>query len=78
MMMLPRNWLAAVFGLMTRPQSNEPRKRLTLTSPVTALTRTSLNTAPRECIDQCRVPDDGGALASTVSSSRRARLRIEA
>ena len=39
MMMPPRNWLAAVLGLRMRPQSNEPRKRRTRTSPVTALTR---------------------------------------
>ena len=51
MMMPPRNWLAAVFGLMMRPQSKEPRKRLTRTSPVTALTRTSQNIAPCECIE---------------------------
>ncbi len=36
MMMPPRNWLAAVLALRTRPQSNEPRKRLTRASPVTA------------------------------------------
>ena len=46
MMMPPRNWLAAVLGLRMRPQSNEPSKRLTRGSPVTALTRTSQNCAP--------------------------------
>ena len=46
MMMPPRNWLAAVLALRMRPQSNEPRKRLTRGSPVTALTRTSQNCAP--------------------------------
>ncbi len=31
--MPPRNWLAAVLGLMMRPQSNEPRNRLTRGAP---------------------------------------------
>ena len=35
-MMPPRNWLAAVLLLRMRPQSKEPRKRVTRTSPVTA------------------------------------------
>src|ERR687893_1404948 len=54
MMMPPRNWLAPVLALRMRPQSNEPRKRLTRISPVTALTFTSQNMAACECIDQCR------------------------
>ena len=54
MMMSPRNWLAAVLALRMRPQSNEPRNRLTRTSPVTAFTRTSQNKALWLCIDQCR------------------------
>ena len=53
MMMPPRNWLAAVLALRMRPQSNEPRKRLTRTSPVTLFTRTSQNKALWLCMDQC-------------------------
>ena len=52
MMMPPRNWLAAVLALRIRPQSNEPRKRLTRISPVTMFTRTSQNKALWLCIDQ--------------------------
>jgi hypothetical protein len=78
MMMPPRNWLEAVLGLRMRPQSNEPRKRLTRGSPVMALTRTSQNSAPCECIDQCISSSGGGPLPSAVTSSRCARARIEA
>ena len=53
MMMPPRNWLAAVLAFRMRPQSNEPRKRLTRTSPVTMFTRTSQNRALWLCMDQC-------------------------
>ena len=45
-MMPPRNWLAAVFGLRICPQSNEPRKRLIRGSLVIAFTRSSQNIAP--------------------------------
>ena len=81
MMMPPRNWLAAVLGLRMRPQSNEPRKRLTRGSPVTALTRTSQNIAPWECIDQCIVSSGGGGarldrdrLALRAAEDRRIAL----
>jgi hypothetical protein len=76
MMMLPRNWLAAVLGLMMRPQPNEPRNRLTRVSPVTALTRTSQNSARYDCIDQLAISTGGGAAASTLTSSWPARSRI--
>ena len=52
--------------------------RLTRSSPVTAFTRTSQNTAPNECIDQCLSSVGTGALASTERWSRFARDRIEA
>ena len=78
MMMPPRNWLAAVLGFRMRPQSNEPRKRRTRTSPVTALTPTSANCAPVECMEYfiCSSGSDPPASASTAS--RLARCRIEA
>lgn len=78
MMMPPRNWLAAVLGLRMRPQSKDPSRRETRGSPVTALTRTSQNIALWLCIDQCMVSSGGGALASTLTSARPARPRIEA
>jgi len=78
MMMPPRNWLAAVLALRILPQSNEPRKRLTRISPVTMFTRTSQNKALWLCIDQCPSSSGIGASASTVTSSRRARPRIDA
>jgi hypothetical protein len=53
MVIPPRNWLAAVLAFTMRPQSKEPRKRLTRVSPVIAFTRTSANIAPKECMDQC-------------------------
>src|SRR5829696_8412567 len=53
-----------------RPQSNEPRKRLTSGSPVIAFTRTSQNIAPWLCIDQWSVSSGGGGAASTVIVSR--------
>ena len=77
MMIPPRNWLRAVLALRMRPVSNEPRKRLTRGSPVTALTRTSQNIAPCECIDQCIVSSGGFACSATVTLSRRARDRME-
>ena len=67
MMIPPRNWLFAVLGLSILPQSNEPRKPLTRTSPVIAFTLTSANIAPKECIDQCIHSSGGDALASAVS-----------
>jgi hypothetical protein len=51
MMMPPRSWLAAVFGLITRPQSNDPSQRDTRTSPESSRTRTSQNCAPYEPIE---------------------------
>jgi hypothetical protein len=50
--MPPRNWLAAVLGLMTLPTSNTPSHREIRTSPVSVSTRTSQNCAPRAAFDQ--------------------------
>jgi hypothetical protein len=78
MTMPPRNWLAAVLALTMRPQSKEPRKRLTRASPVTSFTRTSQNMAPCECMDQCWIFERHRALASATSSARPARERMAA
>ena len=73
MIIPPRNWLAAVRGLMMRPQSNAPSSRVTRGSPVTAFTRASQKMAPNECIDHCRASSGGGAVPSAEISSLPAR-----
>ncbi len=77
-MMPPRNWLAAVLALRMRPQSNEPRKRLTRglagdgvdphLAEHRAVASASTSAASRAA---------AAALASTLTSSRSARARID-
>jgi hypothetical protein len=72
MMMPPRNWLVAVFGLRMRPRSNAPRTRVTRISPLTSLTRTSQKIAKCECIEYFSISSGGAPDAVTVTSPRRA------
>ena len=74
----PTIWLRAVFSFITRPTSNTPISRRTRTSPVTALTATSANWAPVECIEYLSISSGSGAFSSTSTASRPARDRIEA
>ena len=78
MIIPPLNWLAAVLGLRIVPQSNDPSNRSTRTSPVTALTRSSQKMA--DVLSMANLNISSGALpvAVTVTSSRAARVRMEA
>ena len=77
--MPPRHWLDAVFGLMILPQSKTPKKRETRTSPVSWSTRTSQNCAPYEPIEYFieSLPGPASASASIMSISKRARIDLK-
>ena len=79
MMMPPRNWLAAVLALRIRPQSNEPRNRLTRGL---AGDRVDAHLAEHRAIAVHRpvlhLERLRARAASTLISSRWARPRIEA
>ena len=78
MIIPPRNWLVAVRGFRMVPQSNDPSIRLTRTSPVTVLTRTSANMADVLWTACLNISIGGAPVAVTAMSSRLARDRIAA
>src|SRR5256884_595855 len=81
--MPPRNCERAVFGLTMCPAAKTPSSRGTRTSPVSSLTRTSANWAPKACIENCcasgfplKAPSASNPAAGTTPpNSSRSRVR---